>query len=129
MADQPIAYDPGVIREFAGRLYRQARSVIVTSTLLGVLGGGILGALTANLAGFRGDMRSFALLGIVVGGVWGFLRGRERAFKLKLEAQIALCQVQIEKNTLLKTASHCFRGYYAPSFADHRTDGRIEAVQ
>lgn len=29
----------------------------------------------------------------------GFLIGQERAFRLKLQAQIALCQVRIEENT------------------------------
>lgn len=40
-----------------------------------------------------------ALIGLLVGAGIGFALGQERAFKLKLEAQVALCQVQIEKNT------------------------------
>ena len=38
-------------------------------------------------------------LGVVLGLAAGLSFGRARAFKLKLEAQVALCQVQIERNT------------------------------
>jgi hypothetical protein len=35
----------------------------------------------------------------ILGAVSGYSRGRDKAFHLKLEAQVALCQVQIEVNT------------------------------
>ena len=39
------------------------------------------------------------LIGGVLVGVVGFLLGSQRAFLLKLQAQTALCQIQIEQNT------------------------------
>ena len=86
-----MKYDQKVIEEFAGRLYSRARSIIVTHTFLGVIigfgGGAFLGRLV------------FAVIGAVILGIIGHSMGVEKAFKLKLQAQTALCQVQIEKNT------------------------------
>lgn len=38
-------------------------------------------------------------VGLVLFGLLGWALGRERAFVLKLQAQTALCQTQIELNT------------------------------
>jgi hypothetical protein len=38
-------------------------------------------------------------IGAVVGGLMGFAIGSQRAFWYKLQAQLALCQMTIEKNT------------------------------
>src|SRR5262245_13537508 len=99
MASRPVAYDAALIQEFAQRLYRQANSIILTSTFMGAFLGAIVGAAGAGMAGLRGSVGALALLGVAVGAIAGYVRGRERAFKLKLEAQTALCQVQIERNT------------------------------
>lgn len=99
MSAKPVSYDPAVIQEFAQRLYRQAAIVVFTSTVLGLLLGALILAIGAGTAGLKRDIGSLALLGAAVGAAFGYVRGRERAFKLKLEAQTALCQVQIETNT------------------------------
>lgn len=99
MAKNPVAYDAAVIQEFAERLYSQAASIIFTSTFLGGVIGALLGLGGAAAAHDQGAIGMAALIGAVIGGLIGYSRGRERAFKLKLEAQVALCQVQIEKNT------------------------------
>lgn len=99
MARIPIAYDPAVIQEFAGRLYSQSSSIIFTSTLLGLIIGTLIGL---GLAGAVQDDEAvgiFLLVGLMVGGFFGYIRGKERSFKLRLEAQIALCQVEIERHT------------------------------
>ena len=93
-------YDPAVINEFADRLYAQAKSIIATLTVLfgflGLVFGGGVGAVLAR--GADGTM-SGALVGALLGGLIGYVIGRERAFVLKLQAQTALCQVQIESNS------------------------------
>ncbi len=99
MATKSVSYDAAVIQEFAQRLYRQAASIILTSIFLWALAGGLLGLGAAAAARSEGTIGTAVLIGAVTGGLLGFALGRERAFKLKLEAQVALCQVQIEKNT------------------------------
>jgi hypothetical protein len=88
-------YDPNVIYEFADRLYRQAGSVMITYSLLGAiigLGGG------AALGGAMNAVLPLMVVGLVIFGALGLMLGRERAFALRLQAQTALCQTQIELN-------------------------------
>ena len=94
-----VAYDADVIVTFAARLYKQAGSIVAAYTLLGALLGLLLGG-TAAAALQRDDlMVAFAIIGALIGGAVGYVRGQERAFTLRLQAQTALCQVQIEENT------------------------------
>lgn len=86
-----MQYDSKIIQEFAARLYRKANSVIATYTILGVIIGLGAGAAVGQGAG--------AIVGAAIVGVIGFVLGTERAFQYKLQAQTALCQVEIEKNT------------------------------
>lgn len=105
MAEKPVSYDAAVIQESAQRLYSQAASIIFTSTFWGVvigalLGLGLGGTAAAQAHGAIGMAALIgAVIGAVIGGLVGYSRGKERAFKIKLEAQVALCQVRIEKNT------------------------------
>ena len=99
MAGKSVSFDAVVIQEFAQRLYSQAASIVFTSTLLWGVIGALLGLGGAAAAHDQEAIGIAALIGAVIGGLAGFSRGRERAFKLKLKAQVALCQVQIEKNT------------------------------
>lgn len=93
-----VTYDPAVIQEFASRLYRRANSIVATYTFLGLLTGASIGTVVGAIAGGESS-GMIALIGSLVGAGIGFALGQERAFKLKLEAQVALCQVQIEKNS------------------------------
>ena len=90
---KPVTYDGAVIQEFASRLYSRANSIIVTFTVVGLIICGVAGAAALHGNGIA------ALIAAAIGAALGFSIGQERAFKLKLEAQVALCQVQIEKNT------------------------------
>jgi hypothetical protein len=90
------SYDENIIQTAADALYRHAASIVLTSTILGVILGLILGAFVANATSLGG----FAFLGgAVLGGYIGWSRAQSAAFLLRLQAQTALCQVQIEKNT------------------------------
>lgn len=84
-------YDPSVIQEFADRLYQKANGIIRNYTILGVI---LLG-----FAGLASSEPIFGVIGSVVGGVIGYAIGKEKAFSYKLQAQTALCQVQVEINS------------------------------
>jgi hypothetical protein len=89
-------YDSALIYTFAGRLYSRAESAIVTATLIGAVIGAVMGYAGGAVSGNGG---TFALVAAVIMGAIGYSIGSERAFQLKLQAQVALCQVQIEENT------------------------------
>lgn len=85
-----IRYDASIIREFAQSLYNQAESTVLIYTIGGIVIGVGLGYLISTVA---------LLIGAVIIGGIGYMIGQARAFQLKLQAQVALCQVQIEENT------------------------------
>jgi hypothetical protein len=102
-----VAYDPNVIHQHAQRLYDRALGIIIIYGvgfgLLGLFGGAVLGRgadFTPGLAIFAGPLL----------GVLGVQAGRARGFELRLQAQMALCQVQIEFNG----RSRVQPGYAAP---------------
>ena len=86
-----VIYDPAVIQEFADRLYDKASGIIRSYTIMGVILLGFAGLATGEVV--------LGAIGAVVGGVVGYSMGKEKAFAHKLQAQTALCQVQIEKNS------------------------------
>lgn len=108
-----IQYDPTILQQFADKLYEQAKS-IVASTITGYgLGAFILALLFVVAFGNRQNFHvqwSESDLGITVfmvavGLLLGLGQGRKKAFMLKLRAQEALCQMQIEMNTRQRTTA------------------------
>lgn len=100
-----MVYDEKVIVEFANRLYLRAAFIVVLYLVLGA----VLGAAIAA---------GFSLPSLVVGGIGallGGLFGNERAFALRLMAQTALCQVQIERNTRTSTETEARASPETPS--------------
>lgn len=92
-------FDPTLLRTLAEKLNTQAR----TAVLVGI----IAGAVTGGLFGFAASLifmtsQSYLIPGAVVGAVLGIVAGRRKAQALKLQAQMALCQIQIEENTRQK---------------------------
>jgi uncharacterized membrane protein YfcA len=62
--------------------------------------GGFLGAFFGAALGSRFEEGAYgAIFGLFFGAIFGALLGRNLGFKHRLQAQIALCQVQIEENT------------------------------
>lgn len=91
-------YDPNFIQRCADRLYARAILATVTSTVLGGLIGFLLAPmllqnLPVALATRCPDWLVAALLAAV-----GFAQGLERGIALRLQAQTALCQVEIERH-------------------------------
>ena len=97
-------YDPTVIERFAERLYEKARSFVVGSVVAGSALGAAFGAIPLTPIGESWPIPAifgFAtlLLGAVIGGICGYVIGDTRAFGYRLQAQTALLQLQIERNT------------------------------
>ena len=90
-----VQYDSKVIQEFANRLYLEAESCLWGWSLsLGFLGFGGASWLMRSHPNFFGVIASTVIFASI-----GYAVGREQAFKLKLQAQVALCQAKIEENT------------------------------
>jgi hypothetical protein len=97
-----VTYDETVIIEFATRLYRQAASMVAVCALFGAVLGALVAAIGASWYATRSghplNLVPVLVVG-VVGGALGAVVGNNRAFALRLMAQTALCQMQIERNT------------------------------
>lgn len=91
-----VTYDPSIIQEFARRLLKQAASAVLSSVILGLMLGAGLGA---GVAADAPESSPSLLVSAIVFGLLGWKLGRDRAFTLRLQAQTALCQMQIELNT------------------------------
>lgn len=96
MADVRVVYDPSIIQAFAEGLYARARSIAWTAALAGAALGLGAGAVVGSVTNLGVVVAGVAC---VSGGVFGYYIGRDRAFALRLQAQTALCQLQIEANT------------------------------
>jgi hypothetical protein len=102
--DAKVAYDASVIEKHAAELYQRAFKQVWNNAWfysLPPITIAILYAM-ANEQDFsdfdRGVTITFTMLG-VVGFFFGFSRGMTIADNLRLQANLALCQVQIERNT------------------------------
>jgi hypothetical protein len=102
-----VKYDAKVIGKFASQLYRRALWIVIGATVVGLVCGAVLAMLAAvamtspyrRMIHFQ--LNEGMIMGalVVLGGFTGFLIGDSRAFFLRLQAQTALCQAEIEKNT------------------------------
>ena len=84
-------FEPRIISTFADLLYVRADWIVLKWTVVG-------GATGAILLGFYGKALGL-LIGGVIGGFAGYREGQARSFLLRLQAQLALCMVEIEANT------------------------------
>jgi uncharacterized membrane protein YeaQ/YmgE (transglycosylase-associated protein family) len=90
-----ISYNEKIIESFADKLYQMADRIVLTYVVIGLLVGGILGAIASELS----SNSIMTLLLAVIGAGIGYAIASPKAFLLRLQAQISLCQVQIERNT------------------------------
>ena len=91
-------YDANIIQQFVDRLYRKAQIAVALYTSIGAVIGFIVIFVPITYFGFSSGYVE-GTGGATLLGMLGFWLGRERTFKLKLRAQLILCQTQIEKNT------------------------------
>lgn len=96
-----MKYDPRVIHEMAERLYTVADSAEMSYPAVF----GFVGAAVGFAVGFPlGYARVAAVAGAVLFGAVGYWVGQQRAFALRLHAQLMLVQTKIEENTGPKEA-------------------------
>lgn len=93
-----VEYDAAVLQEFADRLYTKAQWLVAKAVVFGASAGAAAGYAISLASGAR-DGGACALAGALVGTAAGFIFGSERSLTLKIQAQTALCQMQIEANT------------------------------
>lgn len=97
-----IEYEPAVIRKFAADLYADADALTVRAAIRGFFLWGGASALAAKFTASGPDQGGFLALAVLVGGgigAWvGHALAQGTANALRLQAQTALCQVQIEEN-------------------------------
>ncbi len=97
-------YDPRIIDLFADKLYRKAAAFLVGAVVVGAAIGSAFGAVPLTPLGDGWPIpQSFGFATLLVGGLLGsaigYVIGDARAFGYRLQAQAALCQIQIERNT------------------------------
>lgn len=99
-----ISYDPKVINDFADALYNKAdrivRGMMLRYGFIGFVVGLIVGLYIGNKLspGIVLPLVSATAFTIISSYI-GKKAGEEKAFTIRLEAQVALCQVEIEKNS------------------------------
>ena len=98
-----MSSDPAVIERYAVGLHKKADSRVTRFSLFGLLVGAALGA-TPVLAPLVSHVHSWVphrfayaavVFGIAAGGYLGFLIGQSRAVALRLQASMALHQIEI----------------------------------
>ena len=90
-------YDPSVILAFANSLYARAAWIILLYAVVGLTVGSAIGIAITSTTPDSGIL-PVVVCSLII-GLPAVELGRQKAFALRLQAQIALCQVQIEANT------------------------------
>jgi hypothetical protein len=97
-------YDAAFMQNLANRFYSQSKTVVVKYTIIGATLFSAIFYFAASLGHNAVDIFAVAPtkslgVGLLIGVVLGFVLGQRKSYQLTLQAQIALCQLQIEKNT------------------------------
>jgi hypothetical protein len=95
-------YNPDILQTFADDLYAKAAWIAVKSAVLGGLIGALLIAPLYMLDSGRNPVshgEPLFVLPTIFGALIGWAIGRRKSFSYKLQAQMTLCQMQIELNT------------------------------
>jgi hypothetical protein len=90
----------GIVERYAEHLARKAGSAVVTLAVAGAVAGAVLGAIPGLLSHSvisPGTNYFAVLLGAIAGGFAGRSLGEKRAVGLRLQAQMALHQAQLER--------------------------------
>ncbi|MFP4472764.1 MAG: hypothetical protein ACLFPX_02695 [Candidatus Omnitrophota bacterium] len=97
-------YEPKFIHDYADGLYKEAKSVVTCHFFIGMFAGMLVFLKVAEIAVGGFDFLIVAI-GTFIGAVMGYNSGRGRSYEMQLEAQQALCQLNLEQNT--RGAAEC----------------------
>lgn len=97
-------YDSVLAQSLASRLHTDAETVVIKYTVIGAVCFAIIFYFAAMLGpnsiiNFNLAPNKSVGIGLLLGVVLGFIAGQRRSYRLMLSAQLALCQIQIERNT------------------------------
>jgi hypothetical protein len=95
-----VKYDPATITKAANELYIQASRIVAQAIIISIVFGFALYAGVGMLV--RTNAQGAHIMAVIIAAVIGaylYTSAQRKAFELRLEAQAALCQVQIEENT------------------------------
>ena len=98
----------GIVEQYAEHLLKKASSAVVSLVVCGTFGGAVLGAVPGHLGHsvISSSTNYFAvLLGAIAGGFFGRSLGEKRALGLRLQAQMALRQLQLESRAVQAPAA------------------------
>lgn len=99
---QTTKYDPAVIQKFADKLYSLAEQIVLFCAVVGAILGAVVGHVLA-VQRMPNAITAYEAVGACILGLLGFAIGQSIAFVIRLQAQIALCQMKIEENTRAET--------------------------
>ena len=102
-------FDPHLIEQYAEQLYRKADAVRVGSAVIGGILGVVFGAVPLSPLGeYLPVPSTFGLATVLIGGLvgafLGYVIGQGRAFRIRLQAQMVLFQLKLERNTAVPAA-------------------------
>jgi len=90
-------YNPNELDRFAERLLLQAATLVATSTLAGALIGLLFFLVVPRALAVLPPLAAAGIAVLIV--LMFYIRGRERALMLRVQAQTILCQIANEMNT------------------------------
>lgn len=96
-------YDPRIIERHASKLYAKASAVVAGSAVVGGFAGAVFGSVPLTSLGDAWPVPSAfgyatLLFGLISGALVGYVIGDARSFGYRLQAQSALCQIQLERS-------------------------------
>lgn len=94
-----VDYNPDIIQVFAQKLYSKADSIEALYAIIGLVVGLALFASFGASRGTADVTVIMSIAGAILGVYIGKQIGISRSIQYRIEAQKALCFVQIEKNT------------------------------
>src|SRR6185312_11120774 len=109
----------GIVEQYAAHLEKKASSVVLNFAVGGSIVGAALGGLPRflphNLISAGGASYFAVLLGAIAGGFLGRALGEKRAVGLRLQAQMALHQLQVEQRLAQPVARAAAPAAVAPA--------------
>ena len=94
-------FDPGIIERYAADLHRKGSARVTRSLLVGAAAGAALGVLpifhVVETAVPHRYLYAIALAAVAAGVYVGYMVGESRAVAVRLQAQLALHQLRIER--------------------------------